>query len=146
MTIFILIYYPYLALVDFYMHTQLPIRVGWFIFGINFESKNNLLFGTEGVYEMSVRSLELLLCYTYVRLIHRKFFFLLRADLLSKGYLVHHTCNLQNFQDFSFDYYLYLNSYIILRTKQMPMIWNIDNICRLLQQKKTSELSHETSP
>jgi len=94
---------------------------------------------------MSVRSLELLICYTYVRLIHRNFFFLLRADLLSKGYLVHHTCNLQIFLGLQLRL-LFLPKFL----DNIAYYTNTDDLkyCRLLQKQKTktSELSHETSP
>ena len=45
------IYYPYLALIDSYMHIYFLNRVGLF-FGTNFESQDDLNFGTEGVCSM----------------------------------------------------------------------------------------------
>ena len=48
MTMFAPIYYSYLALIDSYMHIYFLNRVGLF-FGTNFESQDDLNFGTEGV-------------------------------------------------------------------------------------------------
>ena len=49
MIIFALIYYPYLAVINSYMHIYFLNRVKWLVFNINFEFQNSF-FWMEGVY------------------------------------------------------------------------------------------------
>lgn len=48
MTIFTLIYYPYLIIIDSYMRMHFPNKIKRLVFLTNFESQNNLFFGTGG--------------------------------------------------------------------------------------------------